>query len=233
MKSVFGFERKLNILIGFPAQETWVGKFGISLVNMMGHLMDTPVPGFREQRMVPMELKGSILSRSRCKLVQEAQKQHCTHLLYIDTDQSFPRDTAHRLLKHRKDVVGCNIATKQVPASPTARKKGENFWGLSVYTDSTSPELEKVWRLGTGIMLLDLRVFDKIGLGCFEVRWVEQIQDYQGEDWSMCEALERAGFDIWVDHRLSEEVKHWGMYGYDHDVVGEKQFVEDKIIGER
>lgn len=234
MKSVFSFERKLNLLIGIPSGDMWVRHFGMSLCNMMGHLMDTPVPGFREQRMQPYVTAGSILSRGRAKCVQEAKRQGCTHLLFTDTDQSFPRDTAHRLLQHGKDVVACNIATKQIPASPTARRRAERLGGEPVYTDLDSPPLEEVWRVGTGVMLLDMRVFQKIGPDAFPILWKEELEDYQGEDWALCDALHAAGFKIWIDHRLSDEVKHWGLYGYDHNVVGRKELVEvsDKRIGE-
>lgn len=232
---MIAFERKLNLLIGIPSTGSWTSGFGISLGNMVAYFMANKVPGFREQRVQEEVVKGSILPRSRGNLVKRALKEQFTHLLFIDTDQTFPRDTAHRLLQHRKDVVGCNIATKEVPASPTARKKGANQGGELVYTDKDSPELEEVWRLGTGIMLVDVRVFQKLGPGCFEIRWVPELQDYRGEDWSMCEAMERAGFRIWVDHRLSDEVGHLGEYKYTHDVVGERKLVEvsDKVIGER
>lgn len=232
---MIAFERKLNLLIGAPSTGMWTSGFGMCLQNMMGHLMSTPVPGFREQRMQPEVVKGSILPRSRGNLVKRALKEQFTHLLFIDTDQTFPRETAHRLLQHRKDVVGCNIATKEIPASPTARRKSSSPDGEPVYTDSDSPPLEKVWRLGTGIMLIDVRVFKKIGPGCFEIRWIEEIQDYRGEDWNMCLEMERAGFDIWVDHKLSDEVGHLGEFKYTHDVVGERKLVEvsDKVIGER
>lgn len=234
MKHIFGFERKLNLLIGTPNMGQWEAEYGMSLTNMMSHLMATPVPGFREQRMQPMQVKGSIISRARGQLVQHAIKENCTHLLFIDADQEFPRDTAHRLLAAGKDVVGCNIATKQIPSSPTARASG-GLGGIPVYTDPDSTPLERVWRLGTGIMLLSLRVLKAIGPGCFEVRWVEELQDYRGEDWAMCEAIQKAGYEIWVDHRLSDEVKHIGKFAYTHDVVGEKQLVEveePKVIGE-
>lgn len=229
------FERKLSILVGFPAREEWKGGFGMDLVNLILHLVTVPVPGYRFQRAQPMQVKGSILSRSRMMLVKEARKQQCTHLAFIDTDQTFPRDTLHRLLQHRKDIIGCNIATKQIPASPTARRKSSSLNGEPVYTDPSSPQLEKVWRLGAGILLIDMRVFEIIGLGCFEIRWVPELQDYRGEDWAMCEAMERAGFDIWVDHKLSDEIGHLGEYEYKHDVVGERKLVEvsQKVIGEK
>ena len=228
------FERRGKFLVGFPAMENWKSAFGMCVLELITNLMAVKVPGYRSQTVIPMQVKGSILPRSRMKLVKAAIDQDCTHILFIDTDQTFPKDTLHRLLQHGKDVVGCNIATKQIPASPTARARGSAIDGFPVFTDPDSPALEKVWRLGTGIMLIDVRVFKKIGLGVFEVRWVEEIQDYRGEDWHMCEAMERAGFDIWVDHKLSDEIGHVGDYEYTHDVVGSKELVPvlDKIIGE-
>jgi hypothetical protein len=230
--NIHGFQRKLSLLIGTPNMGEWTAAYGMSLVNMMGHLMATPVPGFRQQHMKPMQVKGSIISRGRLLCVKEALKGGYTHLLFIDADQDFPRDTAHRLLQHGKDVVGCNIATKQIPATPTARRKSSHLGGEPVYTDPDSPSLERVWRLGCGIMLLDMRVFKTIGLNCWSIDWEEELQDYRGEDWSLCKALESAGFEIWVDHKLSDQVGHWGPYRYTHEVVGEKVLVEDKVIGE-
>lgn len=230
---MISFERKLNLLIGIPSNGAWTSGFGMSLQNLMAHLMSTKVPGYREQRMVPMQVKGSILSRSRMNLVKAALEQRCSHILFVDTDQTFPRETAHRLLAHDKDVVACNISTKQIPSSTTARKRGSTPAGEPVYTDPGSPALEKVWRVGTGVMLVRMRVFEKIGLGCFGITFRPEIQDYQGEDWSMCEAMEAAGFDIWVDHRLSDKIGHLGEFEYTHEVVGERVMVEDKVIGER
>lgn len=236
------FEKKGKFLIGFPAMENWKSAFGMCLVNMMTNLMAEKIKGYRTQTFIPMQVKGSILPRGRMGLVKAALEHECTHICFIDTDQTFPKDTLHRLLQHGKDVVGCNIATKQVPASTTARQKSEEFWGLPVFTDPDSPRLEKVWRLGAGVMLINMRVFQKIGLGVFSIPWIEAIQDYQGEDWSMCEAMEAAGFDIWVDHPLSNEIGHVGDFKYTHDIVGTKELIpvfeegsDDpvKMIGER
>ena len=166
-------------------------------------------------------------------IVKEALAAQASHILFVDTDQTFPRDTLHRLLIRDKDVIACNIATKQIPANPTAKGPSPDGRGSPVYTDPGSPAVQKVWRVGTGIMLVKVRVFEKIGLGCFGITYKPELQDYQGEDWSMCEAMEAAGYDIWVDHRLSDEVKHIGDFEYDHNVVGERTLVEDKVIGER
>ena len=230
MRPFIGFERKLAVMIGYPSGSEVKARFTNCLTNMLTYYISSPVPGYRNQMMKPMNVRGSIISRQRMQIVKEAIAGDYTHILFVDSDQTFPRDTIHRLLAHDKDVVGCNIATKQIPASPTARKKGGSIGGEPVYTDPDSDRLEAVWRLGCGIMLIRVPVFKKVGLGCFEIRWEPEIQDYRGEDWSMCQAFEAAGYKIWVDHKLSDEVKHVGDYEYDHNVVGQKDLVEAKAI---
>lgn len=231
---ISAFERKLNILVGIPSQGVWTEEFGMSLCNMMGHLMATPVVGYRNQRMQPMRIRSTILPRSRLKLVQAAFAQECTHLLFIDTDQRFPRDTAHRLLEWRKPVVACNIAVKQIPSAPTARAYSpDRIDGEPVYSDPGRTGLEEVWRIGAGIILVDMQVFRKTGARVFDTPWVEALQDYQGEDWSMCEAFRRAGYKIYIDHGLSREVGHIGSFDYTHDWCVDQITVKDqKIIGE-
>lgn len=231
----FKFQRKLNLLIGTPNMGDWTAEYGMSLCNMMTYLMATPVPGYSQQRMQPMQVKGSIIPRGRLQIQKAAFAENCSHILFIDADQDFPRDTAHRLLSHNKDVIGCNIATKQIPASPTARKKGGNLGGEPVYTDPDSPPLERVWRLGCGIMLIKVSVLRPLGLNLWGIEWEPELEDYRGEDWNLCKILESAGVEIWVDHKLSDEVGHWGKYRFDHNVVGQKvsEEVSRKRIGER
>lgn len=223
------FERRmLKLLVGFPSTGELVAKFGISLTNMLGYLMATKVPGYREQQVIPMHVQGSILSRSRMKIVQAALQQDCSHLLFVDTDQVFPRDTAHRLLQWGKPIVACNIATKQFPANPTARvRAADQPDGYPLFSNPGESGLAEVWRIGAGVMLVDMQVFRKIGLGVFEIRWVPEIQDYRGEDWSFCEAAQAAGYKIFIDHGLSQEVEHVGQFAYKHDHIVESVQVKE------
>lgn len=214
--------KNLKIVLGFPSNGRWVGDFGISALNMSAYFMANKVGEYKSQVLVPAHTKGSILPRSRLNIVKMAFEKEATHVAMIDTDQTYPRHTLHDLVLADKDIIGCNIATKEIPASPTARKKGSDLGGDLVYTDPDSPRFEKVWRLGCGIMLIKMKVFQKLGLNCWEILWKEELQDYQGEDWRFCELAEAAGFEIWVDHKLSDEVGHVGDYNFKHDVVGEK-----------
>ena len=44
----------------------------------------------------------------------------------------------------------------------------------------------------------------------------------------MCEAIQKAGFDIWIDHGLSQVVGHMGDLEFTHDLVGEVLPVEEQ-----
>jgi hypothetical protein len=213
--------KSINILVGLPSHGDWTAEFGMSLQNAMGYVMAKQIGQFRNQTIIPFHTAGSLLPRGRLKCVKAAQEKKATHLFFADVDQTFPRDTISRLILADKDIIGCNIATKQIPASPTARRKDGTSYGSLVYTDPDSPPYEKVWRLGCGIMLVKMKVWEILGLNTWEVLWKDELQDYQGEDWRFCELAEAAGIDIWVDHKLSDEIGHIGRFRYTHNEVGE------------
>jgi hypothetical protein len=47
---------------------------------------------------------------------------------------------------------------------------------------------------------------------------------YQGEDWNFCQACEKAGINLYIDHDVSKLVGHVGLYEYTTAVVGEVQY---------
>ena len=189
---------------------------------MLLHLAGTPVPGYDKVELQLHNAKGSILPASRQRILKAALEAGATHLLFIDSDQTFPADLAHRLLSHGKLVVGCNVATKVLPPSTTARMKDGTASGAPFYTERDSKDLVKVWRLGTGVLLLNLNIFKREELKKpphFQVEWNEERGDYTGEDWFFMERLEKAGVSIWVDQSLSRQIGHVGSLNYGHDMI--------------
>lgn len=212
--------KELRLVIAVPSTSTWCAEFGMSLLFLASHLTHQ-VPGFRAQQFRVHNKRGSILASMRQQLVEQALQHNASHLLFIDSDQTFPRDLVHRLLAHEKQVVGCNVATKCLPANPTARLR-DGLHGTPLYTTFESTGLVEVWRLGTGIMMLDLNLFKREGMKqgpWFDQRWDEELQHYVGEDWGFCERLEASGVKIWVDQDLSKEIGHLGMLEYHHGFV--------------
>lgn len=211
-----------HVFIGIPSTTDWKADFGMSLAGMMAYSAQPLRDGRRIESLRLWNTKGSILSRSRSVLVKAARQTGMSHILMVDSDQTFPADTLHQLLAWDKKVVAANIATKVIPALPTARNYSPTkAAGELVFTDRGSKDLEKVWRIGTGIILLDLSIFDEIPEPWFPITWNDKTQDYTGEDWNFCQKLEDAKISIFIDHNLSKQVGHLGQYSYDHNVVGE------------
>lgn len=175
--------------------------------------------------------QGTILVSQRTELVLQARREKCTHVLFLDSDMRFPGDTIARLLSHNQMVVGANCARRRMPTSPTAGNwiDGKKH---AVFTEAHSTGIEKVDALGTGVLMVDMTVFDNIALPWFATPWNARDNGYQGEDLYFCWLLSKCGVPVYVDHDLSREVRHTGQWEYSHEhtwaVREEKQKDEAK-----
>ena len=220
--------KKLRLVVCVPSTNSWEADFGMSMIMLMANFSQK-IAGWDQQQLRVHNKKSSMLANSRQQMVTAALKQGATHLLFIDSDQTFPADLVPRLLAHEERVVACNVATKMLPPGPTARNKGGTH-GVPIYTHPRSGGLEEVWRVGTGIMLIDMKVFKREPMKTgpwFTGRWHEELQMYRGEDWAFCERLQEAGIPIFIDHDVSKEVGHVGKLTYGHDMV-ELDFLDQK-----
>lgn len=204
-----------SVFIGIPSGSDWKADFGMSLAALMASAGRPLKGGGFIERVQLWNTKGSILSRSRHTLVRKAQELQCSHILFIDSDMVFPNWTLHALLAHDKAVVAANCAVKQLPSLPTARQQGDKPAGTLVDSRETRG-ISRVWRVGTGVMLLKTSVFNSIQQPWFDITWNEANDDYTGEDWSLCEKLDAAGIPVYVDHDLSRHIGHVGSYTYEH-----------------
>lgn len=207
----------IKVMVCIPSLNTWEADFGMSLAFMVNFCTKNSVVRNKHLHVQLHNHKGSILAQSRQRMVDIAVKGGATHVLFVDTDQTFPPDTLHRLLLANKKVVACNIATKMLPSSGTARFKD----GTILRTEESDVGLIKVWRVGTGVMLIDLAVFKRKGMQrpYFSQYWSKDLDAYVGEDWAFCEMVESSGCSIYVEQRLSYEIGHLGKLNYTHDIV--------------
>lgn len=210
-----------SVFIGIPSGSDWKADFGMSLAGMVAASGKPLKGGGHIERLEMWNTKGSVLSRSRQTLVNRALELRCTHLLFVDSDMTFPKWTLHQLLSANKAIVAANCPVKTIPSSPTARQKGDTVAGKLVHSVDNAG-LEKVWRVGTGVMLIQTKVFQDVPKPWFEVLWNGDIEDYTGEDWKFCEKLDQAGIPIWIDHDLSKHIGHVGSYTYTHADIGEE-----------
>jgi hypothetical protein len=214
-------KKHLNCVLGIPSGQEWNAQFAVKVVNLVASFTQKQVPGYTSQELRVVNVRSSILPKNRMDLVTAAKTLKATHLLFIDSDHTFPTNLVHRLAAHGKPIVAVNCVTKTIPAIPTARAKAEDPRGACVYTDPDSTGLEQVWRIGTGVMLIEMSVFDKIGMGVWDMKYLPEAGTYQGEDWTFCEACEKASIPLYIDHDVSKLVGHVGNFEFTHDYVGE------------
>ena len=151
--------------------------------------------------------KGSMIHTARCDMVEDAMARQATHLLMLDSDHIFPADLITRLLKHDKDIVGVHQVTKKLPVRSNCEGLDKQRLTLP------GSGLEEVYRLGTGIMLINMRVFKELRKPYFAFRY-DKDKGWTGEDFYFCKEAKDRGFKIYVDHDLSKECYHIGTATY-------------------
>ena len=214
---------RLDVLVAIPSTDRWSSDFGLCLCQLVADFA-SKIEGFDEQRLRLLKKEASILPNMREEIGQTAIEQDVTHVLFLDTDQTFPQNVLRRLLAWKEPIVACNIAVKTFPTCPTARLfNKKNPKGDLLYTWQDSVGLAPVWRVGTGVMLVETRVFRKVPEPWFPVVWREEVRKFQGEDWGFCEKVEAFGFKLMVDQSLSWEIGHVGKQCYKHDLIPDPQ----------
>jgi hypothetical protein len=171
--------------------------------------------------------KGTMIFNQRIDLVREAMNEGCEWIMWLDTDMRFPRDMLVRLLAHKKDIVAANYVTRQVPPEPVSFQLTDDgkLW-RRVPTLAASTGLEKVTGAPMGCMLTSAKVFkkmDKPDVPMFWFQYSTKNHTTLGEDIYFCINAGRYGFDIFIDHDLSKQVRHVGIFEFGHEHVDETQ----------
>lgn len=212
----------LRVLLGVPSGNTVNARFMVSLVSLMVRFNMVQIPGYRSQEMRLMNVRGSILSKSRLQLVRSALAEKADYLFMLDSDHTFPADLLHRLIAAGKPVVAINCTVKQLPSQPTARAfEHGDLNGSPIYSDPDSTGLQQVWRVGTGVMLIRADALERLPPSAWDMVYRDDVGEVQGEDWSFCAACEKLSIPLFIDHDASKLVGHEGSFVYTHDHVGE------------
>jgi hypothetical protein len=200
------------IAVCTPARDMVHTMFTYDLVNMVAyHTLNT-------NDAVSLKIsQGTLIANQRAELCLDAMHEKCTHVLFIDSDMRFPQDMIERLLQHDLDIVATNCARRRMPTGPTAQIYKENGERELVYTMPETTGLQEVGSVGMGVMLIKANVFAKLAEPWFETPWRHDKRGYIGEDVFFCKKARDAGFKIWIDHDVSKEIGHIGMFEFKHD----------------
>ena len=208
MVSIPKFHYKTNtdarVAICVPVRDFVTVMFTNSLSNL------TYKCGQANQHVTVNMVMGSEVTMQRQELVEQALDTDCTHLLWIDSDISFPTYTLNALLSHDKDIIACNYSTRVPPHRPVAFRS-EHDLDSRVY-DGTG--IQKIWAVGMGCMLVKREVYENIPVPHFRISWDEVNDSLMGEDIYFCTKAKEAGYDVWLENDLSKNIAHIGTKSY-------------------
>lgn len=152
--------------------------------------------------------KSSNIAIVRNNAVAAAKMHRADYALFLDSDQSFPRDTLHRLFGHQKDIIGATYPQRSSPymmlGIASSSEKSSNQSGLI--------EMDYI---PTGCLLIKMSVFNKMDRPYFRCPF-DEIQ-ITGEDVDFCERARDRGFTVWNDIDLSKEIGHIGAKEYKYN----------------
>jgi hypothetical protein len=194
----------MRLAIGGPTRDTVPAAFAVDLAQLYATTIArgpwaTVTVGF---------LTATYIHMGREYFLEASIRQGATHVLWLDTDMSFPPETAIRLARHEQPIVACNYVTRDGNQTFTARREGQR-----IATTPTSTGLEAVDWVGFGVLLMRTDIMQRLARPWFRHGLNVRGGDI-GEDLMCCRALRAAGHEIYVDHDLSKEIGHIGQYTY-------------------
>lgn len=203
----------LNVLLTVPSLGFWHSHTGQCIADMCAFWGDSIYDGKKSLQV--LGLRGTLPVVRRLCVAEVLSRPEITHHLWVDSDMVFPPDSLNRLLRHNMPVVGVNYFTKTLPPKPVAYCDSEDNVG-PLWTDANSTGLVEVQHTGMGLMLVDVRVYEKLSWPMFKFEEIapQNFRD-RGEDVYFCNQVRNLGLSVWIDQDLSKEIKHIGDLEYD------------------
>jgi len=205
----------LKVMVAVPTHDQTSAFFAYDLAQMMGFLGANFVGPNRQIHAISLAFAtGTYIHTARQDLADLALQQGHDYVLWLDSDMRFPENTLLRLLAHNEDIVGINYSNRSVPPRFVAIKTISPPERL--VTDSKSTGLEEVESVGFGVTLVRTPVLDRLQdqRPVFRYDWLPENGQHVGEDVYFCRLAREVGFTVNVDHDLSRECAHVGVFEF-------------------
>lgn len=189
-----------------PSGETWKAKTAVCISHLR---CETERYGVRTSL---IDEQCSIISLARNRLVRLTLRldPKPTHILWVDSDMEFRRDSLLRLLDHDKDIV-CSFYNQKSPPFHTIGTL------IDTNIDASKGGLHRAAEMPGGFVLVKTSVYEAIGSPWyFETydptrAWSGDPDGTVGEDYNFSYKVAEAGFEMWVDLDLTFEMYHIGQ----------------------
>ena len=201
----------MNLSICVPARETVNTGFSYDLAMLTARFYGAAAEGTTFNLNF---INGTLIADQRTKLIEMSLKQGATHILFLDSDMRFSSNLVEKLARHDKDIIACNYATRRLPVRTVAFK---DFSTLSYIYSIDKTGLEECDAVGMGAMLIKADVFRKLAYPWFQIHYLPTSRMWAGEDMFFCHLAKTGGYQIWIDHDASKDVRHIGSFEFGHE----------------
>lgn len=194
-----------KILIGIPAQDMMHTDFVRCLMSL-----DRPTNS------TVLFIKGTILPNSRDTLASTALSNNFTHILFVDSDMTFPNNALTKLLAHNADIVTGVAVARREPHTPCIYsainytdadfKNGLPHVVSCKASDIEGKDYFEVKGCGMAFCLIKTTVIKHMLSTYGEL--FKYIKTY-GEDLSFCIRATSLGYKIMVDNTIT--IGHLGQ----------------------
>jgi hypothetical protein len=198
----------MRLVIGGPTRDIVAARFAVNLANLVAYTQRW-LGGAVWVRFT----ESTYIHVGRERVLEAAIRElDATHILWLDTDMTFPEHAAMQLARYDRSFVACNYVTRDGSSLPTAVRDGQRV-------EMTSDiGLEAVDGVGFGVALMQTDIVKGLARPWFRHGQTASGGDI-GEDLMFCQAVRAAGHTIWIDRGLSHEIKHIGQHGYGFPAV--------------
>jgi hypothetical protein len=203
-KNLFDTQPALSeqVVICVPTNGMVHSLFTFCLVNAIRYTESQGIPVILDMD------AGTVLSNQRQVLLDTAINNHqAEHIMWLDSDMTFPEDVIVKLLEHRKQVVCATYSKRVEPFHPTAFANIDPVEPV----DTTDHGLVEVKYSGMGCLLMRSSAIDDIPSPHFPLTWHAPSGTWHGEDMGLCNLLDATGITIYCDLDLSREIGHIGQ----------------------
>jgi hypothetical protein len=196
---------EIRLLIGVISARDWKPSFGIAMSRLVASLQTEGIDGKPIGMGLSQMMQCSNMCFHRQQILLQGIAEDWTHVLFIDDDLVFPPHAANVLLSHKKPFVGINICKKmQHVVSPTASRKN------GPVTSVGKTGLEEVESTTMALFLSSVKDYKKIQPPYFMLSGSHPATD----DNFYHSRIMQAGYEIYIDHDLSNQCGHVGDYIY-------------------
>lgn len=205
MSFIDSLDRQARIAICIPARDQMHTATSYDLWNLAQHLSASHI---QSKLFVS---PGTLIANQRHELVLAAKEWGATHVMFIDSDITFPPTSVTALLEQDELIVGAAYS-KRVPPFITTAWYSIGDWDTWVRTNEVDEALVQVDCMALGFCLIKMEVFDEIDQPWFQLGFFNG--QYTGEDIEFFRKVKEASIPVWLDIEVTRSLGHLGTHAF-------------------